>query len=71
MSIPPSNGGLDQVVLVSGLQVSMPKSLFGRMPFGGESACVHQAECGLDVKFAFQVDGNGGKSPRISHHFNA
>ena len=28
-----------------------------------ESACVHQAECGLDVMFAFQVDGNGGKSP--------
>ena len=28
-------------------RVSMPKSLFGRRPFGGESACVHQAECGL------------------------
>ena len=25
----------------------------------------------FDVKFTFQVDGNGGKSPRISRHFNA
>ena len=25
----------------------------------------------FDVKFTFQVDGNGGKSPRISRQFNA
>ena len=70
MLTPPRNGGSNQFVTVSGLQFQCQSRSLVECR-SAVSPLVHQAECGLDVRFAFQVDDNGGKSPRISRHFNA